>query len=245
MIRMMKTSIATVLLATAAFTANAKQVSYDMVVVHVEGAALKRGAVIDGNHTLALKAGSKVTLVGVDGRTVTLNGPSTGKPVDLAVNTRGGAKSPQKVVEILGALLSNEQRSSKALGVVRSAGATGISKLPHEWAVSVEQSGTKCVGGDVVNLWRGDATHAADIQIRAAHSPRTAKTVWPAGKKFLSVSRAVFQDGKNYVVSLNGRAVEFKVNVMPADLKGVSEQAAWMARNNCRDQALAMVDRIR
>ena len=78
--RMMKASVATVLLATAAFAANAKQASYEMVVLHAEGAALKRGAVIDGNQSLTLRAGSKVTLVGADGKTVTLQGPSTGKP---------------------------------------------------------------------------------------------------------------------------------------------------------------------
>ena len=62
--RMMKASAAAILMATVGFVANAKQVSYEMVVLHSEGAALKRGAVIDGNRSLALKAGSKVTLVG-------------------------------------------------------------------------------------------------------------------------------------------------------------------------------------
>ncbi|CAN0564288.1 unnamed protein product, partial [Laminaria digitata] len=95
--------MATILMATAGFAANAKQASYEMVVLHVEGAALKRGAVIDGNQSLALKAGSKVTLVGADGKTVTLQGPSTGKPAEMASTGAPGAKSPKKVVAILGA----------------------------------------------------------------------------------------------------------------------------------------------
>jgi hypothetical protein len=244
MIRMMKASMATILVASAAFAANAKQVSYEMVVLHAEGSSLQRGAVIDGNQALALKAGSKVTLVGSDGKTVTLQGPVSGKPADLA-GTATGAKSPQKVVEILGALLSDETRSTKALGVVRSAGPTGSAKLPNEWAVNVNQSGTKCVSGQVVKLWRGDASHAANIQIRQAHGARTAKTVWPAGQEYLHVNSAEFSDGEKYVVSVNGRPVEMKVNIMPANLESSSEQAAWMASSNCRDQALAMVDRIR
>jgi hypothetical protein len=243
--RMMKASVATILMATASFAANAKQVSYEMVVLHAEGAALKRGAVIDGNQSLALKAGAKVTLVGADGKTLTVQGPSTGKPADLAGSGPAGAKSSKKVVAILGALLSNEERSTRALGVVRSANPTGPAKLPNEWAVNAEQSGIKCVGGDAVQLWRADSTQSANLQIRKAHSARTAKTEWPAGQEFLSVSSKVFQDGQNYVVSVNGRSSEMKINVMPAGLSNPTEQAAWMARSNCRDQALAMVDRIR
>lgn len=243
--RMISAGIATILMATVAYSAHAKQVSYEMVVLRADGAALKPGAVIDGHQALALKAGSSVTLVGADGKTVTLQGPVSGKPAEFAGKAAGGVKSPQKVVEILGALLSNEQRSTKALGVVRSAGPTGSAKLPNEWAVNVQQSGTKCVGGQVVKLWRSDASQAANIQIRQAQSARTAKAVWPAGQEFLSVNRKVFRDGKNYVISLNGQPVEIKVNVMPAGMESASEQAAWMASHNCRDQALAMVDRIR
>jgi len=243
--RMMKAGIATVLMTTFAFAANAKQNSYEMVVLHVEGSALKRGAVIDGNQALDLKAGSKVTLVGADGKTITLQGPSTGKPADLASSGAAGPKSPKKVVAILGALLSSEERSTRALGVVRSAGPAGSDKLPNEWAVNVAQSGTKCIGGDTVKLWRADASQDAQLQIRRAQSARTAKAEWPAGQEYLSISRKVFQNGQNYIISVNGRSSEMKFNVMPAGLNSPSEQAAWMAGHNCRDQALAMVDRIR
>jgi len=243
--RMMKAGTAAILMTTVAFAANAKQNSYEMVVLHVEGAALKRGAMIDGNQPLALKAGSKVTLVGADGKTVTLQGPSTGKPVDLASGSAAGAKSSKKVVAILGALLSSDERSTHALGVVQSAGPAGSDKLPNEWAVNVAQSGTKCIGGDTVSLWRGDASQAATLQIRPAQSARTAKAEWPAGQEYLSVSRKVFENGQNYIINVNGRSAEMKFNVMPAGLTTPSEQAAWMADQNCRDQALAMVDRIR
>ena len=242
--RMMKAGMAAVFMATVSFGAHAKTNSYEMVVLHTQGSDLKRGSVIDGHQALALGAGSKVTLVGSDGKTVTLQGPMKGKPAEMA-GAVAGSESPQKVVEILGALLSNEERSTKALGVVRSANPTAPVKLPNEWAVSVEKSGVKCVAGDVVKLWRGDASQAASLQIRQSRSARSAKTVWPAGQEYLAVSRKIFKDDTNYVISLNGKPVEIKVNVMPADLSSATEQAAWMARHNCRDQALAMVDRIR
>lgn len=240
--RMIQTSMAAMLMATVAFSAHAKQGSYEMVILHAEGSALKRGAVIDGNQTLTLKSGAKVTLVGADGKTVTVQGPSSGKPAELGSN---GKKSSGKVAAILGALLSSEERSTRALGVVRSASPTDSGKLPDAWAVNVEQSGTKCVGADVVKLWRANSSLAAKLQIRRAQSARSAKAAWPAGQEFLSVNSRVFKDGQNYIVSVNGRSSEIKINVMPTGLESPTEQAAWMARSNCRDQALAMVDRIR
>ncbi|MFT7569455.1 MAG: hypothetical protein ACI9JL_000474 [Paracoccaceae bacterium] len=240
--RMIQTSMAAMLLATTAFSAHAKQGAYEMVVLHVEGTALKRGAVIDGNQTLTLKSGAKVTLVGADGKTVTVQGPSSGKPAGRGSN---GAKSSGKVAAILGALLSNEERSTRALGVVRSASATGSETLPDAWAVNVGQSGTKCVTADVVKLWRPDATGAAKLQIRKAQSAHSAKADWPAGQAFLPINAKTFQSGQNYIISVNGRSSEMKFNVMPAGLNNPTEQAAWMARHNCRDQALAMVDGIR
>ena len=243
--RMIRTTLAAALVTSTAFAVQAKQSSYEMVILHVEGAALKRGAVIDGNQPLALNSGAKVTLVGADGKTITLQGPSAAAPAQLGSKSGSDAKSSGKVAAILGALLPNEQRSTRALGVVRSATPTGSGKLPDAWAVNVEQSGTKCVGADVVKLWRPDNSVEAKLQIRRAQSARSAKAQWPAGQEFLSVNSRVFQDGQNHIVSINGRSSEMKISVMPAGLDSPGEQAAWMARNNCRDQALAMVDRIR
>ena len=244
MVRMIKFGLTTIVSASIAFTAGAGSNSYDMVVVHVEGAALKRGAVIDGNRALTLEAGSKVTLVGADGSSVTLQGPSTAAPVQIT-RARQAPNSEKTIVKILGALLSDDRRSTKALGVVRSATVSSFDPPPNEWAVNIDQSGTRCIGGDIAMLWRSDAIHKATINIRRAGSVRTAKAVWPEGQEFLAINRNVFQNGQNYVIALNGRAVEIKVNVMPRGLNSTAEQAAWMARSNCKAQALVMVNRIR
>jgi hypothetical protein len=216
-----------------------------MVVVHVEGASLQRGAVIDGNRALRLKAGSKVTLVGADGSSVTVHGPSTAAPVQLTRAGRSDQKSDRKVVEILGALLSEQRRSTKALGVVRSASSGASGQAPHEWALDVARSGTRCIGSDVAMFWRPDARRNATLTIRRAGSARTAKAVWPKGEEFLAVSRREFQDGQTYKIGVNGRSVEIKVNILPDGLNSAAEQAAWMARSDCTKQALAMVNRIR
>ncbi len=243
MIRTIKTTIAAAALVTASFAAQASTASYEMVVVNVEGAGLKKGTVIDGSQALTLREGAKVTLVSADGSFVTLQGPVTTTPSKHSNGQAAGSDS--KVVEIIGALLSDEQRSTKALGVVRSANSGSFAAPPNEWAVSVEQSGARCIGGDVAVLWRSDASSEANLSIRKAGSARSAKATWPKGQEFFTISQKVFQDGQNYQVGLDDRTVEIKVSVMPASLNGPAEQAAWMAKNGCRSQALTMVERIR
>lgn len=240
-----KLSLAALIAASTVLSASAIAGSYDMVVVHSEGASLKRGSVIDGNQALRLQSGSKVTLVGADGASVTIQGPSNAAPSRVAKGDQMRAKSDKKVVEVLGALLSNQRRSTKALGVVRSATPNSASPPPNEWAINVAQSGTKCIASDVAMLWRADASNQAAVNIRRAGSSRTAKAVWPAGQEYLAVNRQVFQNGQNYMISVNGRPVEMKINVMPDGLNSTAEKAAWMARSDCTVQALTMVDRIR
>lgn len=245
MTRMIKLGLVSILAASVSFAAHAGSSSYDMVVVHVEGASLKRGSVIDGSRTLTLKAGSKVTFVGSDGKSFTMKGPLTAKPSDVTRKNQSWSNSSEKVVAVLGALLSNDRRSTKALGVVRSANAGADRPLPNEWAVSVEKAGTKCIGNDVAVFWRGDASRQAKFQVRKAGSTRSATATWPQGQEFLAINRSVFSNGQNYVITVNGRSVEMNMNIMPQGLNSMAEQAAWMARNNCNAQALAMVDRIR
>jgi hypothetical protein len=245
MLRMITFGFATILATSVSFTALAGNASNDILVVHVEGSSLTRGSVVDGSRPLTLKSGAKVTFVGSDGKSFTMRGPITAKPSKAVRKDQSWSGSSQKVVEVLGALLSNERRSTKALGVVRSATSGSSKPLPNEWAVNVEQSGTKCIGSDVAVLWRSDATQQARIQIRRAGSARSAKATWPKGQEYLAINRKVFQNGQNYVINVNGRAVEMKFRVMPSGLDGTVEQAAWMAGSNCNAQALVMVDRIR
>lgn len=245
MVSMKKAGFAAVLAASVAFAAGASAASYEMVVVHVEGSSLKRGAVIDGNRALKLPAGSKVTLVGADGSSVTLQGPSSKAPVQLTRSRRWEKESGKKVVEILGALLSDQRRSTKALGVVRSASSGAARPLPNEWAVDIAQSGTRCIGGDVAVLWRANTKRRARVRIRRAGGVKTATALWPEGQEFLAINRKAFQDGQNYAIAVDGRSVEIKVNVMPDGLNSTAEQAAWMARNDCESQALTMLERIR
>ncbi len=213
----------------------------DMVVVHVVGAPYERGARIDGNQPVHLKSGWSLTLAGSDGSFVTLTGPSDKAP---AMVRKTGSGDP-RIVEALGALLSSEQRSTAALGVIRSGSSVADAKLPDAWAVSVDQPGSRCIRRDMAVLWRDNNGRSANVTIKPFGGAREATVHWPAGQGMLAVSATSFRDGQRYVVDLDDHPVHITMHVMPADIKGAVRQAAWMASSGCRNQALAMLERVR
>ncbi len=239
-------STATILVAatisgTLASTANATGSGTKMVVIHVEGAPFVRGTVIKGNRPLKLEADWSVTLVGSDGTFVTLKGPYNAVPRQ-AKNARSG---DPKIIEALGALLTGEQRSTAALGVMRSASRIPVASPPNAWAASVERSGVRCIRSDVATLWRSDARRAAELRIIHAAGVRASKVRWPAGQETLALEGDAFRDGENYAIVMDQRRVNITMHVMPQGLNGRVEQAAWMARSGCKSQALALIDQIR
>ena len=225
--------------------------------LHVEGAALKaRRRDRRQSAARAEQPARKVTLVGADGKTVTLTGP-----VDRHAGCLRGAAGLQirfgrkrarvRSRAILGALCcpTNSVRRAPS-GSSAPPRRPQAPSCPTAWAVNVEQSGTKCVAVQMsVKLWRPD-THQCRGQApdppRAERPDRQRRSGLPVRSSCPSAAR-VFR-GRPEPRRQRQRPFrsEMKFSVMPAGLdKPTGEQAAWMARNNCRDQALAMVDRIR
>ena len=214
----------------------------ELVVVHVVGAALKRGAVIDGTKPLRLEAGWTVTLISSDGKVITLKGPSERAP---AADFRQGTGDP-RIIEAIGALLSAHERSTASLGVVRSAdGVVDVAATSDPWAVNVDRSGPGCVRGDTIVLWRGDASKAATLSISSAGAMRRAEAVWPAGQSQLPLNAHGFRDGASYVVELDGRRIELTLYVAPVALEPEAAQVAWMTQAGCEAQVLALLDKLR
>lgn len=230
-------------LALAAFMtsgiAAADAMAGEMVVLKSTSATLKEGSVIDGARPLKLAAGVSVTLIGANGSVVRLTGPYNDTP--------GKARSPGAgnpgIVKALGAILSERKVSTASLGVLRSTGGSG-GPLADPWMVNVDGSGTRCIRRDVVVLWRRDATADQRLTITRAKIGMTAQAQWAAGDRVLPVSGRKFKDSARYTVERGGRRVELIMRVMPGDLTGVAQQAAWMAGVGCKQQALALLDTI-
>lgn len=216
--------------------------SVDMVVLHVTGAPLKRGSVIDGSVAIKLETGWSVTLVAADGSVVKLVGPSELVPANAS---RTSASDP-KLIEVLKGLLSADERSTASLGVVRSGdGPAQLSSLPEAWVMSVNQSGARCIKPDVAKLWREDSAKAINLVIKQASGVRSANARWPAGSDTLAINSASFRDGSTYVIELGGKRTSVTVHVLPSDLDGLAAQAAWMAQSGCKEQALTLLETVR
>lgn len=230
-------------LALAAFMtagiAAADAMAGEMVVLKSTSAALKEGSVIDGARPLKLAAGTSVTLIGADGSVVRLTGPYDGTPA----KARSPGAGNRGIVKALGAILSERKVSTASLGVLRSTGGSG-GPLADPWMVNVDGSGIRCIRRDIVVLWRGDATADQRLTITRAKIGMTAQAQWAAGDSVLPVSGRKFKDSARYTVERGGRRVELTMRVMPGDLTGVPQQAAWMADVGCKQQALALLDTI-
>lgn len=213
----------------------------DMIVLHVEGAPLKRGQVIDGSSPLKLETGWSVTLVSSRGSFVTLTGPSETIPAQ----NKSAQPGNSMIIETLGALLRAETDSTAVLGVVRSSALNSDYSLPVAWAVNVEQSGTRCIQPKVALLWRKNHEHAAELLISLSKGARITRLTWPAGQEYLSVNSSSFEDGESYIFHLDGRAVELKIEITPSRPISLVEQAAWMTRVGCKGQAVALIETIR
>ena len=226
----------------SAMNVSTASAAVEMVVVHVENAPFKRGAIIDGSKPLKLKAGWTVTLIASDGSFVTLTGPSERVPAQ-ARRVRDG---DPKLLEALKALIAAEEMSTAALGVVRSGRREpSFAMLPDPWAVNVYRSGPRCIRSDVVNFWRKDARRRSRLKIRSSSGGRSARVNWPAGREILRLDGSSFRNGDRYVIAVDGRRVEITMHVMPGELTRPVQQAVWMARNGCKAQAMALLKTVR
>ncbi|MDH5749677.1 MAG: hypothetical protein OEY85_10250 [Rhodospirillales bacterium] len=212
-----------------------------MVVVKSTDGALKEGTVINGASPLKLNRGTSVTLIGSDGSIVTLKGPYQKSPAN---ELKGKTKDPG-IVKALGALLSQRQISTAALGVVRSATPAASGQLPDPWAVSINRSGDRCIRNDFVVLWRDDATTRDTVTISLPDANLTAQADWAAGDRMLPISSKKFRDRGRYTFELGKQRVLLTLHRVPENVNGVAAQAAWMAKTGCEIQALAMLDTIR
>ena len=230
------------LFVTVLFAVVPASAAVDMVVIRSEGAPFEPGSMIDGSVPLKLEAGWTVTLVASDGTHVTLSGPSERAPAEGRDNS--GTEDP-KIINVLGALIADREKSTLALGSVRSTGGGDFGPLPDAWAVNVENSGSWCIRREQALLWRHDATNRARLTVRLAAGARTAQADWAAGRNTLSLSGAGFRDRTRYMFELDGKRTELMLHVMRPDLTTAVEQAAWMAEAGCKEQALAMLEAIR
>ena len=229
-----RTAVLTMPLLLAGFSANPASAS--MVVVQARGPGLTPGQVVAGGTTVTLPAGSRAVLLSQDGRTVTLSGPFSGAVPDSA----GGQAGDEKAVTVLSRLMTASSSDSSALGVTRAA------DFGSPYAISVN-GGPHCqVPGEKVRFEREVGSPEEYLTVTAVSGTKDTLT-WPEDEAVLDwPAKVPFTEGA-FTLNSDGlpKQATVKVQLIPAEIKGVVPLAVWMTEHGCQAQAKKLLTTLK
>lgn len=208
-----------------------------LIVIDARGGGLKAGQKIDSSKPLALKEGERVTLIGPDGKTITLRGKFSGTPLGNAAP----AADPRRA---LAALINTRNARTSSVGVVR--GATDAAPLPQPWLIDISRPGERCLKvGERPIWWRPDATAAQKFIILPVDRSWRADFEWKAGQDTMGVPPLAKFDGQTiFLTRVGDREFPVSLNMVPADLDNDFILASWMLEKGCLQQADALLKRV-
>ncbi|MEI6557849.1 MAG: hypothetical protein WCO00_05525 [Rhodospirillaceae bacterium] len=207
----------------------------DLVVIRGSGGAPETGRVLAAGAALTLPAGASVTLLGQDGRILTLAGPYNGNP-----ETGGGGKGTETAaLAAVARLLTAGGADSGTLGVSRGGSDRNPYAIDH-------RGGLHCQAADRAPVFaRQGAGHEARLRITSAagneaeavFAEGAGSAPWPAG--------LLFDDGA-YALRTEGQTTPARLTVRraPAEARDVVALTAWMAVHGCAAQARAILARL-
>jgi hypothetical protein len=232
----MKTGWLFLMLAGSLASAAASEANY--VVIEARGAGFTPGQRVQDTTPLVLKESERLTLIGPDGKTLTLRGPFTGRARD-----RAGPLAPP--AQALSALLATRDERISAIGVVRAG--LGAGKLPHSGWLDAGRGGARCLReGAPVVFWRAQSDRAARLVISPADRSFALELPWPAGASSLRLPESAGFDQQSLVqVSVDQEEFSLAFHRLPASLTEPLMQAAWMMEKGCLQQADALLRALR
>lgn len=208
-----------------------------LIVVDARGGGLKSGQKIDSAKPIALKEGERVTLIGPDGKTITLRGKYAGPPMIRA----GAATDPKRA---LAALIATRNARTSSVGVVRSG--TDAAPLPQPWLIDISRPGERCLKvGELPVWWRPQKAGAQKFTVLPIDRSWRADFQWSAGQDRLAVPPlAKFEGQTIFVIRIDDQEYAVSVNLVPADLDNDFVLASWMLEKGCIQQADALLRQV-
>jgi len=208
-----------------------------MTVVEARGAGLRPGMRVDSASRIQLKDGERVTLIGADGRAVTLRGVYAG-----AVSKSGG--SAQNPRAALAALISTRNDRASQVGAVR-AGANAA-PLSDPWLIDISRPGARCIReGQRPTWWRPDASAESQFTVYPLDRSWRADFVWAQGQSEMTAPDLAKLDGvKTFLIHVPGQDNAISINVIPADVTDPLILSSWMLEKACVQQADAYFRQI-
>lgn len=208
-----------------------------MTVVEARGGGLRPGMRVDSASRIQLKDGERVTLIGADGRAVTLRGIYAG-----AVSKSGA--SAQNPRAALAALISTRNDRASQVGAVR-AGANAA-PLPDPWLIDISRPGARCIReGQRPIWWRPDATAESVFTVYPLDRSWRADFVWQQGQGEMEAPDLAKLDGvKTFLINVPGQDNAISINTIPADVTDPLVLSSWMLEKACVQQADAYFRQI-
>jgi len=202
-----------------------------MTVVEARGGGLRPGMRVEGASKIQLKDGERVTLIGADGRAVTLRG------VYVGVIAKGGGGGTQNPRAALAALISTRNDRANQVGAVR-AGANAA-PLPDPWLIDISRPGARCIReGERPVWWRPDATPQTPFTVYPIDRSWRADFAWVAGQdRMLAPDLAKLDGVKTFLIAIPGQDNAISINMIPKDVTDPLVLSSWMLEKACVQQA--------
>jgi len=209
----------------------------NLIVLEARGGGLAAGQSIASDKPISLKEGERVTLIGPDGKSVTLRGPFNGPPMPS-----GAAVADPK--QALAALVATRDARASSVGVIRAG--TDAVKLPEPWLIDMSRPGPRCLlEGERPVWWRPETSREEDFTVFPVDRSWRADFHWNAGQDrqpVPPVSR--FEGQNNFVIVIDKQEHAISVTTVPRSIDNDFVLTSWMLQKGCVQQADALIRKL-
>jgi len=208
-----------------------------MIVVEARGGGLRPGMRVDSASKIDLKDGERVTLIGADGRAVTVRGVYAG----VIAKSGAGSQNPQLA---LAALISTRNDRASQVGAVRAGANAAL--LPNPWLIDISRSGARCIReGERPIWWRPDTSTETIFTVYPIDRSWRADFVWQKGQSKMAAPDLAKLDGvKTFLIHVPGQDNAISINTIPIDVTDPLILSSWMLEKACVQQADAYFRQI-
>ncbi len=213
-----------------------------LVVISSVHSTIKKGAIIKSTQTIELQSGESLKLLSSTGGIIQVQGPYSGV---IAFESKA---SDGSVLKSVSELVKNSKSTDFTLAIFRNSSVTTPTYRPDIWGIDIRKSGKYCLRPNLpIYLWWPQALPGDLITLTDTTNSQSIELEWPERKKYtawpeiLSVDDRVIYSIRNTEVAL---FTEFKIQLLPTDLKDDMEQIAWMSDHDCKKQAIRLLGSV-
>jgi hypothetical protein len=209
----------------------------NLIVLEARGGGLNAGQSIPSDKPINLKEGERVTVIGPDGKSVTLRGPFSGPPMP-----GGGAAADPK--QALAALVATRDARTSSVGVIRAG--TEAAKLPEPWLIDMSRPGPRCLlEGERPVWWRPEAASEQAFTVFPIDRSWRADFRWKAGEDRQPVPPVSRFEGQNsFIVVVDKQEHAISITMVPRDIDNEFVLTSWMLQKGCVQQADALIRKL-